>query len=173
MLRDANQPREAFDLIGNGLQRMPDQPELLYDYAMLAEKLERMDLLETNLKKLISLQPDHAHAYNALGYSLADRNLRLPEAQGLIEKALQLSPNDPFIIDSMGWLMYRMGRHKQALEYLRKAYTARPDPEIAAHLGEVLWVDGEHREAEKIWLEAAKVTPGNDALKSTIKRFKP
>jgi tetratricopeptide (TPR) repeat protein len=173
MLRDANRPLEAFDLIGGALNSMPDQPDLLYDYAMLAEKLERMDLLETNLKKLISLQPDHAHAYNALGYSLAERNLRLPEAQGLIEKALQLSPDDPFIIDSMGWVLYRMGKSKQALEYLRKAYSARPDPEIAAHLGEVLWVAGEHREAEKIWLEATKKTPGNDALNSTIKRFKP
>ena len=173
LLRDANQPRQAFDLIGNALQGMPDQPELLYDYAMLAEKLERIDLLETNLKKLISLQPGHAHAYNALGYSLADRNLRLSEAQGLIEKALQLAPDDPFIIDSMGWLMYRMGKHKQALEYLRKAYAARPDPEIAAHLGEVLWVAGERSEAEKIWLEATQKTPGNDALTSTIKRLKP
>jgi tetratricopeptide (TPR) repeat protein len=173
MLRDANRPLEAFDLIGGALNSMPDQPDLLYDYAMLAEKLERMDLLETNLKKLISLQPDHAHAYNALGYSLAERNLRLPEAQELIEKALQLSPDDPFIIDSMGWVLYRMGKSKQALEYLRKAYGARPDPEIAAHLGEVLWVAGEHREAEKIWLEATKKTPGNDALNSTIKRFKP
>jgi len=173
MLRDANRPREAFDLIGDALARAPDQPDLLYDYAMLAEKLERMDLLETNLKKLIDLQPDHAHAYNALGYSLAERNLRLPEAQGLIEKALQLSPDDPFIIDSMGWVLYRMGKSKQALEYLRKAYRVRPDPEIAAHLGEVLWVAGEHREAEKIWLEATKKTPGNDALNTTIKRFKP
>ena len=173
MLRDANQPREAFDLIERALQNMPDQPELLYDYAMLAEKLDRMDLLENNLKKLISLRPDHAHAYNALGFSLADRNLRLPEAQGLIEKALQLAPDDPFIIDSMGWLMYRMGKTKQALEYLRKAYTTRPDPEIAAHLGEVLWAAGEHGEAEKIWIEASKKTPGNEALNSTIKRFKP
>jgi tetratricopeptide (TPR) repeat protein len=173
MLREANRAREAFDLIGNALESMPDQPELLYDYAMLAEKLERMDLLETSLKKLISLQPDHAHAYNALGYSLADRNVRLPEAQELIEKALQLSPDDPFIIDSMGWLLYRSGKNKEALEYLRKAYSTRPDPEIAAHLGEVLWVDGERGEAEKVWLEAAKKTPGNDALNSAIKRFKP
>ena len=173
MLREANQPREAFDLIGRALNTMPDQPELLYDYAMVAEKLGRMDLLESNLKKLIRLQPDHAHAYNALGYSLAERNLRLPEAQELIEKALQLAPEDPFIVDSMGWVLYRMGKSQQALEYLRKAYTARPDPEIAAHLGEVLWVAGERREAEKIWLEANKKTPGNDALNSTIKRFKP
>lgn len=173
LLRDANQPREAFDLIGNALRDMPDQPDLLYDYAMLAEKIERMDLLETNLKKLISLKPDHAHAYNALGYSLADRNLRLTEAQELIEKAQQLAPDDPFIIDSMGWVMYRMGKHKQALEYLRKAYAARPDAEIAAHLGEVLWVAGEPREAEKIWVEAVKKTPDNEALNSTIKRFRP
>jgi len=173
MLRDANRTREAFDLIESALENMPDQPELLYDYAMLAEKLERMDLLESNLKKLIKLQPDHAHAYNALGYSLADRNLRLPEAQELIEKALQLAPDDPFIIDSMGWLLYRTGNNKQALEYLRRAYTARADPEIAAHLGEVLWAAGEQGEAEKIWLEAVKKTPGNDALNSTIKRFKP
>ena len=173
LLRDANQPREAFDLVGRALESMPDQPELLYDYAMLAEKLDRLDLLEINLKKLISLQPDHAHAYNALGYSLAERNLRLPEAEGLIEKALQLSPDDPFIIDSMGWVLYRMGKNEQALEFLRKAYAARPDPEIAAHLGEVLWVAGERREAEKVWLEAAKKTPDNDALNSTIKRFKP
>ena len=173
MLRDANRTREAFELIEGALAGMPDQPELLYDYAMLAEKLERLDLLEINLKKLIKLQPDHAHAHNALGYSLADRNLRLIEARELIEKALQLAPDDPFIIDSMGWLLYRMGNNKQALEYLRKAFAARPDPEIAAHLGEVLWVAGEQGEAEKIWREAAKKTPDNDALNSTIKRFKP
>ncbi len=173
MLREANRSREAFDLIGHALESMPNQPELLYDYAMLAEKLDRLDLVESNLKKLISLQPDHAHAYNALGYSLADRNLRLPEAEGLIEKALQLSPDDPFIIDSMGWVLYRMGKNKQALEFLRKAYAARPDPEIAAHLGEVLWVAGERREADKIWQDAAKKTPDNEALNSTIKRFKP
>jgi tetratricopeptide (TPR) repeat protein len=173
MLRDANRTREAFDLIGGALASMPDQPELLYDYAMLAEKLERLDLLEQNLTKLISLQPDHAHAYNALGYSLADRNLRLPEAQALIEKALQLAPDDPFIIDSMGWLLFRSGKNQQALEYLKKAYSARPDPEIAAHLGEVLWVAGERVEAERIWIEAVKKVPGNDALNSTIKRFKP
>lgn len=172
MLRDAKQAGAAFDLIGKALERMPDQPDLLYDYAMLAEKLEQVDLLESSLKKLISLKPDHAHAYNALGYSLAERNLRLPEAQGLIEKALQLSPEDPFIIDSMGWVLFRMGKNKEALEYLRKAYATRPDPEIAAHLGEVLWVAGERSEAEKIWLEASKKTPDNDALNGTIKRLK-
>ncbi len=172
LLRDAKRLRDAFDLIGDALKSMPDQAELLYDYAMLAEKFDRVDLLESSLKKVIRLQPDHAQAYNALGYSLADRDLRLPEARGLIEKALQLSPDDPFIIDSMGWVLYRMGENKQALEYLRKAYSARPDPEIAAHLGEVLWVAGERGEAEKIWLDAARKTPDNGALNSTVKRFK-
>jgi len=173
MLRDAKRPEEAFNLIGDALKNMPEQPELLYDYAMVAEKLGRMDLLESSLKEVIRLQPDHAHAYNALGYSLADRNMRLPEARQLIEKALSLAPEDPFIIDSMGWVLYRQGKQQQALEYLRKAYSARADPEIAAHLGEVLWMAGEHGEAEKIWLEANKKTPDNDALNSTIKRFKP
>ncbi|HUX24583.1 MAG TPA: tetratricopeptide repeat protein [Burkholderiales bacterium] len=173
MLRADKRPQEAFDLIGQALKKMPEQPDLLYDYAMVAEKLGRMDVLEASLKALIRLQPDHAQAYNALGYSLADHNERLPEAHKLIAKALQLAPDDPFIIDSMGWVLYRMGKNEQALEYLRKAYSARPDPEIAAHLGEVLWVAGRHAEAEKIWHEAAKKTPDNDALNSTIKRFKP
>jgi Flp pilus assembly protein TadD len=173
MLRDANQSKLAFDLLERALENLPDNPDLLYDYAMLAEKLERLDLLETNLKKLIVLKPEHAHAYNALGYSLADRNQRLPEALSLIDQALKLAPDDPFIIDSMGWVHYRMGDYKQALQYLRQAYSARPDAEIAAHLGEVLWVAGERGEAEKIWLDAAQKTPGNDVLSVTIKRFKP
>ena len=172
MLREANQPKAAFDLLGGALEKLPDNPDLMYDYAMLAEKLERLDLLESNLKKLIVLRPDHAHAHNALGYSLADRNLRLPEAHTLIERALKLAPEDPFIIDSMGWVHYRLGNFKQALAYLRKAYDARPDAEIAAHLGEVLWVAGERGEAEKIWLDASKKTPDNDTLSGTIKRFK-
>jgi tetratricopeptide (TPR) repeat protein len=173
ILRDAKRPREAFDLIGQALKKMPEQPDLLYDYAMVANTLGRMDVLETSLKTLIRLQPDHAQAYNALGYTLADHNERLPEAHALIRKALQLSPDDPFIIDSMGWVLYRMGKNDQALQYLRKAYSAQPDPEIAAHLGEVLWVKGEHAQAEKIWHEAVKKNPDNDALNRTIKRFKP
>jgi tetratricopeptide (TPR) repeat protein len=173
MLREANRPQVAFDLLQRALDQLPNNTDLIYDYAMLAEKLERLDLLESNLKKLIALKPDHAHAYNALGYSLADRNQRLPEALSLIDQALKLAPEDPFIIDSMGWVHFRLGDYKQALLYLRKAYSARPDAEIAAHLGEVLWVAGERSEAEKIWLEAGKKTPGNDILTGTIKRLKP
>ena len=172
LLRDANQPKAAFDLVGQALDRLPNNPDLLYDYAMLAEKIERVDILESSLRKLIEIRPEHAHAYNALGYSLADRNQRLPEAQELIEKALKLAPDDSFIIDSMGWVLYRRGKLKDSLTYLRRAYAGRPDPEIAAHLGEVLWVLGEHSEAERVWGDAIKESPDNETLTSTIKRLK-
>jgi len=172
LLRDANQPKTAFDLVGQALDRVPNNPELLYDYAMLAEKIERVDILEASLRKLIEIRPEHAHAYNALGYSLADRNQRLPEARGLIEKALQLAPEDSFIIDSMGWVLYRMGNLKDSLGYLRRAFAGRPDPEIAAHLGEVLWAMGERAEAERVWGDATRESPDNETLANTIKRFK-
>lgn len=172
LLRDANQPKAAFDLVGQALDRVPNNPDLLYDYAMLAEKLERVDILESSLRKLIEIQPEHAHAYNALGYSLADRNQRLPEAQALIEKALKLAPDDSFIIDSMGWVLYRRGNLKDSLAYLRRAYAGRPDPEIAAHLGEVLWALGERSEAERVWGDATKDSPDNETLANTIKRLK-
>jgi len=172
LLRDANQPKAAFDLVGQALDRVPNNPDLLYDYAMLAEKIERVDILESSLRKLIEIQPEHAHAYNALGYSLADRNQRLPEAQELIEKALKLAPDDSFIIDSMGWVLYRRGKLKDSLAYLRRAYAGRPDPEIAAHLGEVLWALGERSEAEHVWGDATKESPDNETLANTIKRLK-
>src|SRR5882762_61162 len=172
LLRDANQPKTAFDLVGQALDRVPNNPELLYDYAMLAEKIERVDILEASLRKLIEIRPEHAHAYNALGYSLADRNQRLPEARELIEKALQLAPDDSFIIDSMGWVLYRMGNLKDSLGYLRRAFAGRPDPEIAAHLGEVLWAMGERAEAERVWGDATRETPDNETLANTIKRLK-
>jgi tetratricopeptide (TPR) repeat protein len=172
LLRDANQPKAAFDLVGRALDRVPNNPDLLYDYAMLAEKIERVDILESSLRKLIEIRPEHAHAYNALGYSLADRNQRLPEAQELIEKALKLAPDDSFIIDSMGWVLYRRGKLKDSLSYLRRAYAGRPDPEIAAHLGEVLWALGERSEAERVWGDAKKESPDNEALANTIKRLK-
>src|SRR5947209_5949113 len=172
LLRDANQPKTAFDLVGRALDRVPNNPELLYDYAMLAEKIERVDVLEASLRKLIEIRPEHAHAYNALGYSLADRNQRLPEARELIEKALQLAPEDSFIIDSMGWVLYRMGNLKDSLGYLRRAFAGRPDPEIAAHLGEVLWAMGDRAEAERVWGDATRESPDNETLANTIKRLK-
>jgi tetratricopeptide (TPR) repeat protein len=172
LLRDANREKEAFQLVGKALDAQPDQPDLLYDYAMLAEKMDRIDVLESSLRKLIKIRPDYAHAYNALGYSLAERNQRLPEAQELIEQALKLAPDDYFIVDSMGWVLYRQGRLSEALDWLRKAYSGRPDPEIAAHLGEVLWVSGNRGEAEKIWKESSDKNPKNDTLQKTIERFR-
>ncbi|MNC87016.1 bacteriophage N4 receptor, outer membrane subunit [compost metagenome] len=123
--------------------------------------------------RLIKLRPDHAHAYNALGYSLAERNIRLSEAKTLIEKALELSPNDYFIIDSMGWVLYRMGDLPGAAAQLRRAWQGRHDGEIGAHLGEVLWQLGERDEARRIWQEALKVSPENESLQKTVKRFIP
>jgi tetratricopeptide (TPR) repeat protein len=173
LLRDAHMNREAFDLLGQALQKDPDQPDLLYDYALTAEKLDRFDVLEANLKKLIQVKPDHAHAYNALGYSFADRNIRLPEAKQLIEKALEISPQDFFIIDSMGWVLYRMGDLTDAAVQLRRAWDGRTDGEIGAHLGEVLWMLGKRDEARRIWQEALKASPDNDTLHKTLKRFAP
>lgn len=172
LLRDADRHRDAYELLGKALKAQPEQPELLYDYALTAEKLERYDVLESSLRKLIKLKPDHAHAYNALGYSLADRNQRLPEARKLIERALELSPEDYYIIDSMGWVLYRMGDLKGAEQYLRRAHLGRPDAEISAHLGEVLWAMGERAEAERVWQEALKSHPENDLLQETMKRLR-
>jgi len=171
LLREAGRHADAYQVLGDALKKAPDQPELLYDHALTAEKLDRFDILEANLRKLIELQPNHAHAYNALGYSLADRNQRLEEARKLIARALELAPEDYAIIDSMGWVLYRMGDRKGALDYLRRAYRGRPDGEIAAHLGEVLWEDGERDEAERIWGETLKNHPNDDVLQKTIKRY--
>jgi tetratricopeptide (TPR) repeat protein len=172
LLRDAQHHGDAFSLLSDALGKQPEQPELLYDLALTAEKMERFDLLESNLRKLIEVKPDHAHAYNALGYSFAERNMRLPEARKLIEKALELSPEDYFIIDSLGWVLYREGDLKGAARELRRAYSGRPDAEIGAHLGEVLWMLGEKDEARRIWDESLKAGPDNETLNKTIKRLR-
>jgi tetratricopeptide (TPR) repeat protein len=172
LLREANRNQDAFQLLGEALKKDPEQPELLYDYALTAEKLERFEVLELHLRKLIEVRPDHAHAYNALGYSFAERNTRLPEARKLIERALELAPDDYFIIDSLGWVLYREGDLKGAAEQLRRAYGGRPDAEIGAHLGEVLWVMGEREEANRIWQESLKASPDNETLQKTITRLK-
>ena len=172
LLRDANRNKDAFDLLGDALKTDPEQPELLYDYALTAERLQKFDVLEQNLRKLIEARPDHAHAYNALGYSFAERNTRLKEARTLIEKAIELAPEDYFIVDSLGWVQYREGDLKGAAETLRRAYVGRPDAEIGAHLGEVLWVMGDRNEANRIWQESLKSAPDNETLQKTIKRLR-
>src|SRR5205085_1189445 len=172
LLRDANRTQDAYQLLGEALKSEPDQPELLYDFALTAEKLEKYDVLESNLRKLIEVKPDHAHAYNALGYSFAERNTRLGEARKLVEKALELAPEDYFIIDSFGWVQYREGDLKGAAQTLRRAYDGRPDAEIGAHLGEVLWMQGQLGEANRIWQESLKSAPDNETLLKTIKRLR-
>jgi tetratricopeptide (TPR) repeat protein len=171
LLRDANDYRAAYDVLDQALEKNPNSPELLYDHAMAAEKIDRIDVLESNLRKVIQIKPDYAHAYNALGYTLADRNTRLQEAYTLIEQALKIAPEDPFIMDSMGWVLYRMSQHDAALTFLKRAFELRPDAEIAAHLGEVLWAAGQRDEARKIWDSALKNDPGNELLLATVKKF--
>ena len=173
LLREANDFKGAFDVLARAVAANPNSAELLYDYAMVAEKVERFDVLETSLRKVIQLKPDHAHAHNALGYTLADRNQRLPEAYALIEQALKLSPEDPFILDSMGWVLYRMNQNEAALTFLKRAHEIRSDAEISAHYGEVLWVAGRQDEARKVWSGALKQSPANELLLATVKKFSP
>lgn len=173
LLRDAKRYTEAFDVFDGALKRYPDNLELLYDRAMAAEKLNRLDVLEQDLRRIIQLKPDYAHAYNALGYTLADRTDRLDEAIQLLQKALNLAPEDPFILDSMGWALFKVKRYPEAIDYLRRAYASRPDPEIAAHLGEVLWVKGEREEARRIWQGGLEAYPDNESLRETLSRLAP
>ncbi len=172
LLRDAKQWTEAHDLLAEANRKMPDDVDLLYEQSMMDEKLNRMDEMERLLRRVIALKPDHQHAYNALGYSLAERNLRLPEAKALIQRALELSPGEPFITDSLGWVEYRIGNRDEALRLLRGAYRSRPDAEIAAHLGEVLWVSGQRDEARRVWREGRSRDAANDVLRETLARLR-
>ena len=171
LLSQAKRNQESFNLIEKAAKNWPDSIELSYDYAMAAERIGKVDVMETELRKVIKLKPDFAAAYNALGYSFADRNIKLDEAKTLIETALKLSPNDHYMLDSLGWVHYRLGNLVQAAEHLRKAYEIQADPEIAAHLGEVLWKQGLQAEAKKIWASALKAFPENDVLMATAKKF--
>jgi len=171
VLREGSRYAEALALIDDALRDDPESTELLYESAMLAERLDKISVMEARLRKLIALDPEHAHAYNALGYSLADRGLRLDEAESLIVRALELMPEDPFILDSLGWVRFRQSDLAGALEHLERAYEIRRDPEIAAHLGEVLWELERREEADRIWSDALRDHPGNDTLKDTIERF--
>jgi predicted Zn-dependent protease len=172
VLREAKQYQLAYDFLAEALVARPDDPDLLYDQAMTAEKLQRLDEMERLLRRLIELKPDNHNAYNALGYSLADRKLRLDEARTLIRKAVDLSPQDPFIADSLGWVEFRLGNTANARTILEAAYQRRPDPEIGAHLGEVLWSAGERDAALKVWREAALADAENETLQETLKRLR-
>jgi tetratricopeptide (TPR) repeat protein len=172
LLREAEQFDEALARVEAALQQAPEDSELLYESAMLAERADRLELMEQRLRTLIELDPDHAHAYNALGYTLADRGLRLEEAEALIRRALELAPDDPFILDSLGWVRFRRDDPADALHHLEVAFSLRPDPEIAAHLGEVLWSLGRHDEASEIWDAALERHPANPVLGETVERLR-
>ncbi|MDP2419338.1 tetratricopeptide repeat protein [Hydrogenophaga sp.] len=171
LLRELKAWQQAYEVYNEAIQRFPQDTELLYDQAMMAEKAGQPEAMERLLRQLIAAKPDHQHAYNALGYSLADRNERLPEAKQLIEQALKLAPNDAYIQDSLGWVEFRLGNLPRALEILQTAYAKRPDAEIAAHLGEVLWSMGRREEALKIWREGLLLSNDNETLQATLKRF--
>jgi predicted Zn-dependent protease len=173
LLRDSKQLEAAYQMLTEGLKRFPDSSNLLYDRAMVAEKLDKLDVLEADLRRVIALRPDDAQAYNALGYTLADRTNRLAEATTLLDKALSLAPDDPFVLDSVGWAQYRAGNLARAQEYLERAYRLRPDPEIAAHLGEVMWARGQRIEAGKLWQTSLQTHPQNEILLETLNRLKP
>jgi Flp pilus assembly protein TadD len=158
-------------VLASALERSPDDTALLYDTAMAAEKLDRIEEMERLLRRLMKLQPDEPHAYNALGYTFADRNQRLPEAYELIERALKLAPDDAHIIDSMGWVYFRMGNLAKARELLERAFALRPDAEIGAHLGEVLWAIGDHDAARRIWRQVRAEEPDNETLSATLARL--
>ncbi|HQY07138.1 MAG: tetratricopeptide repeat protein, partial [Leptothrix sp. (in: Bacteria)] len=172
LLRDAQRWQEAYDLLQQANSRFQDDSEFLYEQALLEEKFGKHDDMERLLRRVIQIKPDQQHAYNALGYSLADRGLRLEEARQLIGKALQLAPGDPFITDSLGWVEFRLGNRQDALKLLRDAYDRRPDAEIAAHLGEVLWSDGQRDAALTVWRAGRDRDAGNEVLKQTLQRLK-
>jgi tetratricopeptide (TPR) repeat protein len=172
LLKEFKQYPQAYELVAQALAQSPEDSDLMYEHALTAEKLGRLDEMEQLLRRVISLKPDYQAAYNALGYSLADRNMRLPEAKELIQKAVALAPTDPFIRDSLGWVEFRLGNRAEALRLLESAFKARPDPEIAAHLGEVLWGMGQRERALAIWREGQRLNPENQTLLETLKRLR-
>jgi tetratricopeptide (TPR) repeat protein len=173
LLREANQFNEAYQVLQKALEKLPNNQDLLYGTAMMADKIGKPEVFEQLMRKVIQINPEHAQAYNALGYGMLERNERIPEAVALVEKALQLSPDDAAIMDSVGWGYYRSGKLDDSVKMLRRAFADNPDPEIAAHLGEVLWVRGDKQEAKKIWQDSLKANPDNAQLQAAIKKFDP
>ena len=173
LLARAGRYEEAMAVYDASLEDLPGNSDLLYARGMLAEQMGRLDILERDMREIIAREPDNADALNALGYTLADRTDRYEEAYALIKRALELKPDNHYIVDSMGWVLHRLGRHREALVQLRRAMSIRPDPEIAAHLGEVLWVLGEKAEARKVWEAALEETPDDERLLDVIRRFAP
>ena len=171
LLSENGQSGEAYALLQKAMQAAPSDVDLTYSTALMAEKAGDVDGMERLLRQIIDERPDYAHAYNALGYSLANRNLRLPEARLLLEKAVELAPANPLVRDSLGWVEFRLGNLSKARRLLEDAFKARPDPEIGAHLGEVMWVQGERERAQQIWRQALALDANNDTLRETLQRI--
>jgi tetratricopeptide (TPR) repeat protein len=171
LLFEAKRYPEAEANLAKAVAAFPDDPDLTYDYAMAAEKNGHYETMEAQLRNLMRTQPDNPQAYNALGYSLVDRNLRIDEAVKLIEKAVSLAPNDAFIMDSLGWAKFRQGNSAEAAKILKQAYDLQPNAEIGAHLGEVQWKSGQQDQARDTWRQALKLEPDNDTLVKTLKRL--
>ena len=170
-LKEHRQIQAAYDVVRQAIEAVPNDHELVVELALLSEKMQRFDEMETLLRRQMRNRPQDPQAFNALGYSLADRNTRLDEARALINRAVELAPKDPYIQDSLGWILFRQGLHPQALEVLRAAFASRPDAEIAAHLGEVLWVMGQTQQALTVWREGLTLKADNETLLETLKRL--
>ena len=171
ILREDKQYASAYQVLKNAIDHNPLDWDLVYDMAMVAEKMGNPAEMERLLRSIITNQPDYHHAYNALGFSMADRGIQLPEAKQLILKALEYAKDDPFIMDSLGWVEFRSGNFEEALRLLKAAFLSKPDTEIAAHLGEVLWALNQHQEAIDVWRKGFLLNPANDTLTETLKRL--
>jgi tetratricopeptide (TPR) repeat protein len=171
LLREFKQYQPAYELMSRAVAQTPKDHELIYEKSILAEKLGRFEEMESLLRQILQLKPDYHAAYNALGYSLADRGVRLAEAKQLIVKALEFAPSDPYIQDSLAWVEFRLGNRQEALRVIEAAYKAKPDAEIAAHFGEILWSLGQRERALMIWREGLQLNADNDTLQETLKRL--
>ncbi len=171
LLREQADYHAGLEMYSRALTEHPGNGDLLYARALMAEKIDRIDLLEADLRAILAEDPDNATALNALGYTLADRNQRIPEAYEYIQRALEVRPDDPTVIDSMGWVYYRMGEYDKAEKYLRKAYELLQDAEVAGHLSEIVWVRGNKEEARRLLKKALDKDPDNDYLLKLKQRF--
>ncbi|GAB4414658.1 MAG: hypothetical protein OHK0054_04320 [Sideroxydans sp.] len=171
LLREARQNAESYRVLEQGLKQFPDEPELLYQTALMADRLDKTDVSERLLRRLIEIEPKNPHAYNALGYGWLARNVRVQEGMVLVQQAWQMAPDDAAILDSMGWGYFRLGQLDKSLDFLRRAFGANPDPEIAAHLGEVLWVSGDQEAGQKVLQDSLKAHPDNEVLLEVMHRL--
>jgi len=171
VLRGAKRHREALEIYNLAIKDSPENTDLLYARALIAEKLDMLDITESDLLEVLGHEPGNANALTALGYTLADKTNRLQEAKGYILKAMSFLPDDPAILDSLGWVYFRLGEYENALKWLHKAFSQLEDAEIAAHLGATLWQTGKLDDAKKIWNRGLELQADNPVLLDTMKRY--